>query len=190
MAPSADQIAVPMNGTIYTATWSADTTYPTTVRGTLTNGTYTGGTWAELGYTTEDGVTFSSTPNVEDINAWQSPDPVRRLVTSRETTVATQLLQWNDDTFKVAFGGGAWTGGTLFTPPAPQDALANLALIVDGEDGTRQYRFVIYKANVTDAVETSLTRTGAAVLPVTFSAVADAGETTTWKFMTDDAAFS
>jgi hypothetical protein len=188
MAPNAQEITVAASGTIYVANISGTTTtYPTTVAGTLA------AAFQELGYATEDGVTFTETPDVTDINAWQSAFPVRRLVTARANTVACSLLQWNEDSFATAFGGGSFTtDGTTytFTPPAPTDALPDFAVVLDAQDGTRKFRWIVYRANVTDAVETSLTRTGPAVLPITFAATQDAAQTTAWKFMSSDTAFA
>lgn len=188
MAPSSSEITVAANGTIYVANISGtSTTYPTTVRGTLA------ALYKEMGYATEDGVTFSASPSVEDINAWQSATPVRRLVTARELSAAASLLQWNESTFPVAFGGGSWANdGTTYTfyPPADSDALAEFAIIIDAEDGTRKQRWIIERANVTDAVETNLQRNGASVLPITFNALTRDGQVRAWKFMTDDAAFA
>jgi hypothetical protein len=188
MAPNANQITVASQGTIYVSNISGTTTtYPTTVSGTLT------ADYKELGYANEDGVTFTITPSVDDINAWQSATPVRRLVTTREFTAAANLMQWNTDTFPVAFGGGSWAGsGTTrqFLPPGDQDALAEFAVVIDAQDGTRRQRWVIERSNVTDAVSTQLVRTGAAVLPITFSGLTRSGQVRAWYFFSDDSAFS
>lgn len=184
MAPNASEITVAANGTIFVANISGTSvTYPTTVRGTLA------ALFNEMGYATEDGVTFTSTPNVEDIPAWQSADPVRRVVTSRENTVASSLMQWNADTFPVVFGGGSWANdGTTYTfyPPGNEAALADFAVIIDAEDGAAKQRWIVPKANVTEAVETNLVRGGAAVLPVTFGAVTLSGQSGPWRFLGDD----
>lgn len=185
MAPNSQEITVAANGTIFVANITGTSvTYPTSVRGTLA-----GTLWSEMGYATEDGVTFTVTPDVTDINAWQSATPVRRMVTARPTTVACSLLQWNEDTFPVVFGGGSWGGGTAFYPPADTAALSEFAVVVDSEDGTKQHRWVIESSNVTDAVEVSLVRTGAAVLPVTFNALTRPGQERAWYFFTNDPAF-
>lgn len=146
--------------------------------------------FVDLGYTTEDGASFTATPTVEDINAWQKATPVRRLVTARALTVAFSLEQWNQDTFALAFGGGSWSepaaGVFRYDPPADTDALSEYALVIDFADGDRKGRVVVYKANVTEAVETSLTRTGAALLPVTLSALTPDDQDASWYFVGDD----
>lgn len=146
----------------------------------------------DLGYTTEDGVTFTATPNVEDINAWQKSTPVRRLVTARSLTVAFSLEQWNQETIQLAYGGGTWSqpsnGIFRFDPPGDNDALSEWALVVDFADGDRNSRFVIKRCESTEAVETQLTRTGAAVLPITLDARTPDGDDRSWYFVGDDAA--
>jgi len=186
---NAEQITVAAYGEI--AVGPTDATMPTNATAALPSG------FVDLGYVTEDGVTFSATPTVEDIGAWQSATPVRRLVTTRELTVATSFQQWNDDSFVVAFGGGKWTAtGTSpnvsyrYDPPADTEALAEHAVVITAKDGEKNYRWVIMRANVTEAVETNLIRTGAAVLPVTFSALAPEGEDVSWYFLSDDIGFA
>lgn len=186
MAQNAEEIVVAAQGSINVATVTDTLVYPTTEDETLDSA------FAELGYATEDGVTFTATPNVEDINAWQAATPVRRLVTARALTLATQLEQWNEDTFAIAFGGGEWSeSGTTFRydPPADTDALVSLAVVIDAQDGDRKMRWVVYRTNVTEAVETNLTRTAAAVLPVTFSALTPDDQDRAWYYLSDDAAF-
>lgn len=150
--------------------------------------------FVELGYATEDGVTFADAPTVEDIRSWQSATPTRRLVTERTNSAAFQLQQWNADSFALAFGGGAWSVVdvgppqiTRFDPPAPEDALAEYALAIDWSDGDKNYRLVIPRGNVQEGVETQLTRGGVAVLPITFGVlVPDTG--LQWNLYSDDPA--
>jgi hypothetical protein len=145
----------------------------------------------DLGYFNEDGVTFSSTPTVEDIRAWQAADPVRRLVTERVNTVSGSLLQVNQENFLIVFGGGAWTspsaGVYKYTPPAAQDALAETALVVRSADGAKNNNYNIFRGNITEAVETQLQRSGAQQLPFTLSALTPTTGGAAWEFLTDDA---
>lgn len=183
MAPNAAEITVAANGTIWAANITGTSvTYPTAATGTLS-----GALWKELGYATEDGVTFSASPTVEDINAWQSATPVRRLTTARELTVAASLLQWNQASFVSAFGGGSWSGGTRYDSPGDDEALNEFAVVIDAQDGAKQQRWVIERANVTEAVEVNLVRSGAALLPVTFNALTRSGQLRAWYFYTSPA---
>jgi hypothetical protein len=148
----------------------------------------------DLGYTTEDGPTFTVTPTVEDLNAWQSFDPIRRLVTSRVTSVAASLMQWNQSSFNVAFGGGTWSQPTAgvfrYDPPADDEPLPEFAMVLDVQDGDKDGRFVLYRTNIADAVETTFTRAGAAVLPITATTLRPDDQNTSWYFVGNDPAFA
>lgn len=147
------------------------------------------GSFTDLGYTTEDGVTFGASSDVTDINAWQSATPVRRIVTGRSTTASFSLEEWSEDNFALAFGGGEWTFNgdrAVYNPPADEDALAEYQLIIDFQDGDKKSRLQIFRGNVADSVETTLNRTGAAILPITFTGLTPDGETRSWKYASND----
>ena len=94
--------------------------------------------FVELGYTTEDGVTFKDEPTIERKGAWQSFYPVRILETARMAMASFVLEQWNTDTLRVATGGGVVTTagtGSKFTPHAA-GTVSEWALVVDITDGT------------------------------------------------------
>lgn len=187
MAQDASEIVVAADGSINVAPLTDALTLPETVDEALD------AAFLEMGYASENGVTFSASPDVTDIPVWQKSTPARRLVTARALTVASELVQWNEDTFWVAFGGGEWSesGGTFrYDPPADEDALADMAIVIDANDGDRKQRWVVRRANATEAVETNLTRTGAALLPVTFSALAPDDADSAWYFLSSDASFS
>lgn len=182
MAENASEITVAQSGTVYVGPVIEDGEAPATL-----------GDYTEVGYTTEDGVTFSAGADVTDINAWQSSTPVRRIVTSRSSTVGLSLQQWNADNFALAFGGGEWSesGGTYrYDPPADTDALSEYGVIVQFEDGDKEGSVYVFRATVDGAVETQLTRTGAAVLPITFTALTPDGLDRSWAFETADASFA
>lgn len=127
-----------------------------------------------LGYTTEEGLTFTSTPTITDFNAWQSNQAVRRELTAQELQAAFQLEQWNEESVPLAFGGGAITsvsGGYKYVFPAAGDAVDERSLVADVQDGTRVMRFVIPRGTVTESVETQFQRTALGVLPITFKAL-------------------
>jgi hypothetical protein len=184
----ASEIVVAAQGHIYVANLADNPLMPTNTDGP--GATIPGNDFVDLGYTTEDGATFTASPTVEDINAWQKATPVRRLVTARSLMVAFSLEQWNQDTFALAFGGGTWsepaTGVFRYDPPADEDALSEYAMILDFADGDRKGRVVVYKFNVTEAVETTLTRGGAALLPITANALTPDDQDRSWYFVGDD----
>jgi hypothetical protein len=181
---NADNIVVGSNGSVYIA--PVGTTLPTTEDGALN------AAFVDLGYISEDGLTLSVETSTADVNAFQSLSAVRRLVTARNTSVAFTLREWSAANVVFAFGGGEVTDqGTHFQydPPAAGDGLYERAMVIDWQDGANKvYRLVIPRGVATDAVETNITRTAAADLPITFNVLEDNG--LTWYLFTDDQALN
>lgn len=164
------------------------TTLPTDESAALDSG------FTELGYTSDEGVGFTFEQTIEDVLAQQTADPVRRIVTARSLSTNYQGLQWNKDTFALAFGGGTWTeptpGTFRYDPPGDEDALSEYSQVISWNDGSRKFRLVIERGNVAEATETTLARTSASVLPVTFQAMKPtSGNNESWYFLGDDTAF-
>lgn len=104
--------------------------------------------WVDLGYTTEDGVSFSEDSNREDFNVWQSNTPCRSVITSQTLTGTFTLVQRNPDTIKLAFGGGTittTTGVTIYKPPPA--GINEVALVVEVIDGAITDRWCFYRGN-------------------------------------------
>lgn len=150
--------------------------------------------FVEIGYASDDGVTFSFGTTVEDIKGWQKTATLRRLVTDRAFDVGVQLLEWKPENFAIAFGGGEWTetapGVFAYAPPADTDALIEYAMVVDWNDGDHEHRAVIRKGTVTDDIETNLRRNAAALLPITLNALASDDDEAPWYYVTNDEAFA
>lgn len=185
MAKDADQIVVASSGAVYVA--PVGTAINTDPAGSLS------ATWRELGYVTEEGVTFSDSPDVGGIPAWQAAGDVRKLVNSRARSVSTTFEQWNDATFPTVFGGGSWSalggGKYKFSPPADTASLDVKSLVVDWVDGSRHFRLHVQKFSATGGIETQLIRTGAAVLPFTGEIlVPDSGDA--YNLYSDDPVFA
>lgn len=167
MSKDVDEIVVGANGTVWVA--------PVGTAAPATSAEAPGAGWVDLGYTSEDGATFTDAKTLQTIPVWQLFHPARRIVTERDTNLGFVLRQWSKDTVPFAFGGGAITepddvgnpGEYRYTPPAPE-LIDERALLLDWVDGTKNYRLVIPRGMVTDNVETNLVRTGAADLPITF----------------------
>jgi len=180
---NADEITIAANGQVYIAPTS--TPLPDDPTEAL-NAAFFG-----LGYISEDGAKFSATPQVTDTNAWQSNQAVRREFTGQELAVTFALLQWNEATVPLAFGGGAITepspGVFRYDFPQAGDALSEYVMVIDTQDGDKHGRLVIARGNVTDTVETNWKRTEASLLPITFKGLqpTDGGVTAYW--LTDDA---
>jgi hypothetical protein len=184
MALDSSQLTVAGNGNVYVA--PVGTTAPADVSAAW------GAGWIELGYTTEDGVTFTDSKEIASIGAWQSTYPIDRRINTRDNTLSFSLMQWNDDNVKLSFGGGAVTtvsaGLFKYAPPAPE-FVDYRAMGVEIRDGSVTTRFIVPKGLVTENVESNMTRSGAAVLPITFS-VTSTGSGDPWSFITNDPALN
>lgn len=184
MAQTADEIVVGSDGQIYVA--PVGTTEPSDADDPLN------AAFAVLGYTSEDGVTISDGKTVENIGAWQSFYTLRSIVTAREFNVSFVLRQWNRDQVSLAFGGGEFieTGAfTRYNPPDPSE-LDLRALVVDWQDGDEDFRLVVPKCLAIETVETQISRTAAADLPITMRVLAPSAGSQPWYLMTTSADFA
>lgn len=167
-----DEIVVAGNGKILIA--PVGTTAPTDIATAWAAG------WIDLGYASEDGVTINKTRDIEELMVWQSLYPARRIVTAEDFTVSFNLAQWNEDSVKLAFGGGAVTTTAgppahyLYTPPAA-GVLDERALGVEWVDGSKIYRLIVARCMISDNVETQLTKSGMSELPLTLGVIGDEG---------------
>lgn len=126
--------------------------------------------WTEVGFVSENGVTFTDGKTIADIPAWQAFYPVRKIVTEKMTKVEFVMRQWNTSTIRFAFGGGSVdmaAGVATYTPPAPGD-LDNRAMCIEWVDGPDTYRLVLPRGIVTGDVAAQVVRTAASDLPVSF----------------------
>lgn len=146
--------------------------------------------WTELGYTTEDGVGFNFDRSVNEVMGWQSYDPLRIIVESIPKEITTEFLQFNQNTWSTAAGGGTWSGSSpnfTYEPPDPS-VLDQFALIVEFTDGSNSYRFGFPQVQVTSAFDFSTSRSEAISLPVTFKVLAPVVSTDKpFTFWTNDA---
>lgn len=181
------ELRVAGTGSIYIATYAAGSTaLPTAYNSTLD------AAFVELGFTTEDGVTFTDEPTIDRKGAWQSFYPVRILETARMAKVGFELEQWNTDALRVATGGGTVTtagSGAKFTPHAA-GTISEWTVIVDVTDGTITDRYVLTKVITTSSFETQLTRTELATLPTELEAVGEDGVDPWFMFTSDTTAFT
>jgi hypothetical protein len=186
MSQNASELVVASKGNIHVAPFG--TTLPAEVDTTLDVA------FVDTGYVNDAGVTLTVTPTIAAVQAWQKLSPIRNIVTARALTAAMSLEQWNQETLALAFGGGTWTmvtpGSYAYTPPADGDALTNYSVVIDARDGDKNLRWVIRKANVTDAVATNLVNTATALLPITFTALTPDDQSSAWYFCSDAVEFS
>lgn len=165
MANEAANVVVGSNGKVWVA--EIDATAPDDVASAMDD--IAG--WTEMGFISEEGATFTEGKEITDILAWQSFYQIRRIVNARNVTVAFALREWKRATVEFALGGTvADNGGEfVYTPPSPEE-LSEKSLVLEWFDGDKSYRLYMPRGIVSENVETTLTRTAAADLPVTFAA--------------------
>ena len=102
------------------------------------------------------------------------------------------LLQWNEETFSLYFGGGTASspssGVYKFEPPEPGDPPYSRALVIGFSDGTRDFRICAPTVELSDATEVTLNKSAAGQLQLTL-AVLGSDTTAAWWLLTDDFAF-
>lgn len=76
----------------------------------------------------------------------------------------------------------------VFTPPDPEE-IDEKALVIIWADGAKDYVLDIPKGMVVSAVETTLTRTASADLPIEFAVTPEPGDAP-WKLYTNDPSFA
>lgn len=183
MALNADNVRVGLTGRIYMA--PKGTTAPTDLTTAWAAG------WTDLGYMSDDGVSLEYSTDVEDIGAWQSLSPVRRVLTGVDMTLGFTAIELKNETVRLYFPGATITTAagvsTLTIPAAPGPA--EYAFGLEWEDGTITNRLVIPRGEVTDRGGITIGRSGAVGLEMTVSAYASsAPEIATW--LSDDPAWT
>lgn len=184
MALDADNVRVGLNGNIYMA--PKGSTAPTDLD------TAWDPAWKDLGYMSDDGVEMELSTDTEDIMAWQSVTPVRRILTSLDLTLAFTAIELKTTTVKLYFPGATMTdvSGTVHrldiqASPGPQE----FAFGFEWLDGTIKNRLIIPRGEVTDRGAVSHTRGGAVGLEMTVSSYAtSAPEIASW--LSNDPAWS
>jgi hypothetical protein len=186
MAQDAENLVVASGGSV----WVADvgTTAPVTPTGTPA------APWVELGLISDEGASFQYGKTVEEFKSWQRRNAVKRTVTEEEITASFTLQEWKKTNFTFAFGGGSITnvsaGIYRYNFPTGNDELAEKSLLLRWDDDGKSYQIHFERGSVTDPVETSLSRTALAQLPISFKALsAVESDSIGVSFLTDDPMF-
>jgi hypothetical protein len=177
------EIRVCSAGEVYVA--PVGTALPTTPTAAL-NAAFVG-----LGLITTDGVSLNIEPEIFEVMSWQARQATRRELVGQAVTASFVLQQFNESTVPFAFGGGSVTNpsGSVYRYELPTSgALDERALIIDAIDGSVHQRMIIPRGNVSDAVETSFQREAESQLPISFAGLAPSDGSTSWIYLTDDAA--
>jgi hypothetical protein len=162
---NASEIRVAGTGTVYVA--PAHTAAPAD----FTTASW-GAPWVNLGYTTSDGVKFIKKDKLDPVDTWQSVAPVRYVFADRDFSVKFAMLQINADTLPFFFSSGPATAGATSFAIAAAPSVDERALGIEFSDGKEiKHRFYIPRGAVTETDETSITRSSAIKLGVTFTAL-------------------
>jgi hypothetical protein len=138
----------------------------------------------DCGYVSEEGVTFHDAKGKISVPAWNQSNPIRKISTDEVTTVAFNLLQWNEPVFELAFGGTIAASGVdwKFTPNQNADPRI---MCVEWADGAKHFRLLVPRGEVSGEIELVLTRTNVVPIPVSFESTPAVGELP-YYFLTDD----
>lgn len=147
-----------------------------------------------LGYHTEEGVSINQAVDISEFRVWQSKYVVRRVRNTEDFTLSFQLVQFNEETLPLAFGGGEVVSdgstGFRYNPPSANDAVDERSMVIDVIDGDMVGRFVIPKGSVSEPVETSFNRTNLSQLPISFKAQEPDDGSLPWYFLTNADGFT
>lgn len=186
MSKDATKVRVALTGSVYVA--DEGTAFPTTISEDPATD------FTDLGYTTEDGVTFTIDRDTTEIMGWQSVEPLRVVINSEPKTISTTLRQLQRQSWTAAFGGTVaepdstqFPGEYEWTPPEPGAQIVR-AVILEFTDVDLKYRFLFPRGLRQGSSEQQLVRTDAVNLPLEYAALA--AEPDTWFLQTDDPAFA
>jgi len=186
MAGDATQIVVAGTGTISVAPYG--TALPDGAVSVLES---LDAAFVDLGYTTEDGVALTDGVAVEEVMAWQSSYPVRRLVSAYTGAVKFGVLQWSKDIFEQVLAGVVTevVADTVhkFTPTR-DGVVAEKSIVVDFIDGVEEYRWVFPKVGLAADIEIPLVRTAASVIPTEWGVIGG-DPLGAWYMLTGDTNF-
>lgn len=184
MPKTTDDIRIGANSTISVS--PVGTSLPATIADPLPAG------WVDLGYTDENGFKVTDTKTVTPIPVAQLFYAARRIISARDFTLDFALRQFDGETVKLGFGGGAITedgaGEFRYVPPSPE-FIDERGMCAEFLDGDFTYRFIVPRGLVTNNVTSEFTRTKAADLPITFSVIGQ-DSVDPWLILTDDPSFA
>jgi len=132
--------------------------------------------WVDLGYLSDDGVEMEYSTDTEDIMAWQSLNPIRKVLTSVDLTLAFTAIELKSRAVTAYFPDSTITEvtpGTVFRldiPAAPGPA--EYAFGFEWHDGDIDHRVVIPRGEVTDRESVTFERGEPVGLGMTASAYA------------------
>lgn len=183
MALNADNVRAGLDGRLYVAPIGSAAPVDLT--------TAWDAAWIDFGYLSDDGVSMSYSTETDDINAWQSLTPVRKILTGVDMTLQFTAIEFKRNVVTLYFPNSsiATSGGvhTLSIPSSPDPD--ERAIGLEWTDKSYTHRLVIPRGEVTDRGEIPISRGGAVGLQMTVSAYANSTpDIATW--LTDDPAWA
>lgn len=136
------------------------------------------GSFTEVGYVTEDGVTMTPSVEYNDIRMWQSVPPVKKALESGNFTLEFAMGQTNQTTLSLYFFGAEFvlSGGLGRLDMSSAPSVDERVLVVDWtDDEGDNNRLVIPRAIITDREGVQLVRNEATVYGITVEALDDDG---------------
>jgi len=175
MALNADNVRAALNGKILMAPKG------TAAPADLTTPWGTG--WVDLGYLDDNGVTMGYSTGHQDIKAWQSLSPVRKILNSVDLTLKFVAIELKAAAVSLYFPSStiSLVSGSIYRldiPSAPEPE--EWAFGLEWEDGTIVNRMVVPRGEVTDRSDVKIHR-DAVGLEMTVSAYASSSpDIATW----------
>jgi hypothetical protein len=170
MALVAQNVRVAVTGGIYRATLG--TTLPTNATSSLS------GSFTELGYVSEEGVTQSIGRDVNDIAAWQNGDVVRVVQTSHTVTFSCSLIETKGSTLSTFYGnhnaGATEIRGDIFD---------HYTWVLQAVDGDVNIRLAIPDGQVTETGDVTWTNGELVAYPITITAFPDDTGVKAYKYI-------
>lgn len=164
MAADPQKILIGTGGIVMVGLSTA--TAPTDSDAPLTTG------WTDIGYTSEDGMTFRYGAGSDGVPVWQSALPVRLIKQEVVAQVEIAFMEFKADALIAAFGGGTLSGTTpewKYDFPAGNVAIAERKLAIGWTDKGYDYRLYVPRAVLDGETEIQVVRTEATRIPVTFN---------------------
>lgn len=183
MALDTDNVRVGLDGRIYVA--PKGTTAPTDLTSPWAAG------WVDLGLMSPDGVEMTYATETEDVDAWQSLSPVRKILTGVDMSLAFTAIECKRDVITLYFpessigtAGGVHTLSIKSAPESDERAFG-----FEWTDSGITNRIVLARGEVTERGSITTSRGGAVSMQMTVSAYATSSDDiATW--LSDDPAWA
>lgn len=173
-------VMVAQTGNVYVA--PVGTPAPTLVRSTLD------AAWQEMGFITEEGVTYAEEIDTVPRSSWSSFYPREYTPVARRFTVSLAFREYNKRVVEFATEGAITKSGTEWKKSPAAGDISTKAFIVDWNDGVHLVRLYIPVGSVISNIDSAMQRTAAVDLPVVFGTTRLTGDAYKF-FMSNDVGF-